>query len=92
MIMGNRLRLNTITVIFGLLFWGFIWGIPGMLLSVPLMVMIRLMLERSEDLSIFARLMGNAEKPRKVKSRKPPLFSRIIDRGSSSDPESGKGS
>lgn len=92
MIMGNRLRLNTITVIFGLLFWGYIWGIPGMLLSVPLMVMIRLMLERSEDLSIFARLMGNAEKPRKVKSRKPPLFSRIIDRGSSSDPESGKGS
>jgi predicted PurR-regulated permease PerM len=92
MIMGNRLRLNTITVIFGLLFWGYIWGIPGMLLSVPLMVMIRLMLERSEDLSIFARLMGNAEKPRKVKSRKPPLFSRIIDRGSSSEPEPGKGS
>lgn len=44
MIMGNRLRLNSVTVILGLLFWGYIWGIPGMLLSVPLMVMIRLLL------------------------------------------------
>lgn len=60
MIMGNRLRLNTVTVIFGLLFWGYIWGIPGMLLSVPLMVMVRLLLERSEDLAIVARFMGNA--------------------------------
>lgn len=62
MIMGNRLRLNTVTVIFGLLFWGYIWGIPGMLLSVPLMVLVRLLLERSEDLAIIARIMGNAAK------------------------------
>jgi AI-2 transport protein TqsA len=75
MIMGNRLRLNTVTVIFGLLFWGYIWGIPGMLLSVPLMVMIRLLLERSEDLSIIARLMGNPGKPGRVKT---PLFVRLV--------------
>ncbi len=78
MIMGNRLRLNTVTVIFGLLFWGYIWGIPGMLLSVPLMVMIRLLLERSEDLSIIARVMGNGGKTREIKRKKPSLFTRII--------------
>jgi len=78
MIMGNRLRLNTVTVIFGLLFWGYIWGIPGMLLSVPLMVMIRLLLERSEDLSIIARIMGNAEKKDKKIGGKPSLLSRIL--------------
>ena len=27
-LMGNRLKLNMIAVIFGLLFWGYIWGIP----------------------------------------------------------------
>ncbi len=80
MVMGNRLRLNTVTVIFGLLFWGYIWGIPGMLLSVPLMVMVRLLLERSEDLSIFARVMGNAGKRGKRIRKKPPLFSRIVKR------------
>ncbi len=77
MIMGNRLRLNTITVIFGLLFWGYIWGIPGMLLSVPLMVMVRLILERSEDLSILARIMGN---PVKQQRKNPALYTRIVDK------------
>ena len=77
MIMGNRLRLNTVTVIFGLLFWGYIWGIPGMLLSVPLLVMMRLLLERSEDMAIIARLMGNPVKPGR---RKPSLYARILSR------------
>ncbi len=75
MVMGSRLRLNTVTVIFGLLFWGYIWGIPGMLLSVPLMVTIRLLLERSKELSILARLMGNPVKPVR---KKPALFNRIV--------------
>lgn len=61
MLMGSRLKLNTVSVIFGLLFWGYIWGIPGMLLSVPLMVMTRLLLERSESFAIFARIMGKPE-------------------------------
>ncbi len=86
MVMGNRLRLNTVTVIFGLLFWGYIWGIPGMLLSVPLMVMIRLLLERSEDLSILARLMGNAARAGQLKRKKPPLFNRIISSENLSGP------
>ena len=85
MVMGNRLRLNTITVIFGLLFWGYIWGIPGMLLSVPLMVMMRLLLERSEDLSIIARVMGNPGKSGIIKAKKPSLFSQILNKRSFSE-------
>ena len=66
-IMGDRLRLNTITVIFGLVFWGIIWGIPGMLLSVPLMVTIKVILEKSETWSMLARAMTSKEK--KTRSR-----------------------
>ena len=62
-IMGNRLRLNTVTVLFGLVFWGVIWGIPGMLMSVPLMVTIKLFLEKSSTWSIVARVMGYPENP-----------------------------
>jgi predicted PurR-regulated permease PerM len=61
-IMGDRLRLNTVTVIFGLVFWGIIWGIPGMLLSVPLLVMLKLILEYSDSLSVIARIMGTFRK------------------------------
>ncbi|MBX3044771.1 MAG: AI-2E family transporter [Candidatus Kapabacteria bacterium] len=57
-IMGNRLRINTLTVLFGLVFWGYIWGIPGMILSVPLLVIMKIILERSPGFSFFARLMG----------------------------------
>ncbi|MDA3810589.1 MAG: AI-2E family transporter [Spirochaetaceae bacterium] len=61
-IMGDRLRLNTVTVIFGLVFWGIIWGIPGMLLSVPLLVILKLILEYSDTLSVVARIMGSHPK------------------------------
>jgi predicted PurR-regulated permease PerM len=57
-IMGNRLRLNTLTVLFGLVFWGYIWGIPGMILSVPLLVIMKLILERFPEVSIISRVMG----------------------------------
>lgn len=61
-IMGDRLRLNTVTVIFGLVFWGIIWGIPGMLLSVPLLVTLKLIFEYSDSLSVIARIMGSHSK------------------------------
>ena len=35
-LMGKTLNLNTIVVLISLLFWGLIWGIPGMLLALPM--------------------------------------------------------
>jgi len=67
-LLGSRLRLNTLTVVFGLVFWGWIWGIPGMMLSIPLTVLIKLILEQFPDLSIVARVMEKA--PKRKKSEK----------------------
>ena len=64
-IMGNRLLLNTPTVLIGLVFWGFIWGIPGMILSVPLLVITKIILDRNTEFSILGRLMGYPEKVNK---------------------------
>ena len=61
-LMGDRLKLNIIAVIFGLLFWGYIWGLPGMFLSVPLTVIIKIIFENFENLSVFGRLLGYPEK------------------------------
>lgn len=57
-ITGSRLRLNTLTVIFGLVFWGYIWGIWGMFLAVPLLVLFKIIMEQIPELSIISRLMG----------------------------------
>ncbi len=61
-VMGNKMRLNTVTVLFGLVFWGFIWGIPGMIASVPMMMIMKLVCEESESLSIVARVMSPVNK------------------------------
>ncbi len=63
MLMGNHLRFNTVSILFGLLFWGYLWGVPGMLLAVPFMVIIRMLLEKQEDFSILARIMSYPDKP-----------------------------
>lgn len=66
-VLGNRLRLNTLTVIFGLVFWGYIWGIPGMVLAVPLIVVFKLVFEQIESLAFLSRIMGSPEKVKKKK-------------------------
>jgi len=58
---GNRLRLNILTVMLGLLFWGYIWGIAGMLLSVPLLVLMKIILEQNPDTAMVARAMGSVK-------------------------------
>lgn len=65
LIMGNKMRLNTVTVLFGLVFWGFIWDIPGMIMSVPLMMIVKLICEESESLGIISRVVSPVEKPLK---------------------------
>ena len=57
-VMGNKLSINTVTVIFGLFFWGYIWGVPGMFLAVPLLVIMKVIFESIPDLAPIGRLMG----------------------------------
>jgi predicted PurR-regulated permease PerM len=59
--MGRKMSLNTITVIVGLVFWGFIWGLTGMILSVPLFVIVRIIFEHIPSLSFIGRLMGSSK-------------------------------
>ena len=48
-LMGVRFRLSTLVVFLSLLFWGFIWGPLGMLLSVPLTRSLVIVLEHTSD-------------------------------------------
>ncbi|MFW5801510.1 MAG: AI-2E family transporter, partial [Spirochaeta sp.] len=42
---GDRLNLSPVVIIFSLLFWGWLWGIVGMFLSVPLTMVIKIVCE-----------------------------------------------
>ena len=61
-VMASSMRINTLTVIFGLVLWGHIWGITGMMLSVPLLVVFKIVFEQFPELQIYSRIMGIPEK------------------------------
>jgi len=62
-LMGRRLGLSPLVVFVSLAFWFWVWGPIGGLLSVPLTIVVRLVLERSEELHWVSVLLGNSSEP-----------------------------
>ena len=59
--MGFSLNLSPLIVLLSLIFWGWLWGIPGMVLAVPLTATIKIIFENIETLRPFAILIsGNS--------------------------------
>ena len=56
--MGKSLNLSAFMIILSLTFWGMVWGIPGMFLSVPIMVVIVIICSRFESLRGFAIILS----------------------------------
>lgn len=56
---GRIARMNTAAVFISLLFWGWLWGIWGMLLSVPITVIVKVVAQHVEQLEPVSELLGD---------------------------------
>ena len=72
-IMGRRLGLSPLVVFVSLVFWGFVWGPVGMLISVPLTVVCKLFMEQNEQTRWLAILLGPGSEVRAVVSQRTAL-------------------
>jgi len=57
--MGQSFDLSPVVVLFSLVFWGWMWGVVGMILSVPIMAIVKATMEQFETTAPLAILMGN---------------------------------
>ena len=57
-LLGRRVGLSPLAVLLCILFWGWVWGPIGMILSVPVTVILKIALEHSEQLKWVATLLG----------------------------------
>lgn len=55
---GRIAKMNTAAVFISLLFWGWLWGIWGMLLSIPIIVIVKVVSQHVEQLQPVAELLG----------------------------------
>jgi predicted PurR-regulated permease PerM len=56
---GRVSQINTIAVFVGLIFWSWLWGVPGLLLAVPLTLSIKAVSDRIEALQPLGKLLGD---------------------------------
>jgi predicted PurR-regulated permease PerM len=52
-------RMNPVAVFVGVIFWGWIWGIWGLLLGIPIMMVVKAICDRVEDLQPIGELLGD---------------------------------
>lgn len=56
--MGKSFSINIITVLVMLMFWGFLWGVPGLIMAIPITVFIKIILEQFSSTKRLANLLS----------------------------------
>jgi len=60
-VLGDRLNLSPVVILLALLFWGWLWGVVGALLSIPIACTIKIVCENVEPLRPISVMMGSGK-------------------------------
>jgi predicted PurR-regulated permease PerM len=56
--LGKTFSINVITVLVMLMLWGYLWGVPGLIMAIPITVFVKIVLEQFPRTQTIARLMS----------------------------------
>lgn len=57
MILGKRLNMNTVSVFLTVIIWSWLWSIPGALMAVPFLVMLKVICDNVPSLSVLGNFL-----------------------------------
>jgi predicted PurR-regulated permease PerM len=57
MLLANRFTINPVAVILSLIFWYWMWGVPGAILAVPMLAIIKIVCDRLRPFRAFGHLL-----------------------------------
>src|SRR4029077_9115687 len=57
-LLGRRFTLNPVVIFVSLIFWTWLWGVPGALLSLPILVSIKVISDRIPSISSVSELLS----------------------------------
>ncbi|HNV77699.1 MAG TPA: AI-2E family transporter [Gemmatimonadaceae bacterium] len=58
LLMGRQFPLNSVALFVGVLFWGFVWGVAGAMLAVPIMVTLKIVCDSVPALQPVGEFLG----------------------------------
>lgn len=56
-LMGKDLELSPLLVLFSLFFWAWLWGVPGMILAVPILAVMKIVFANVPELGFLGKMM-----------------------------------
>lgn len=58
MVLGRRLILNPVVIFISIMFWSWLWGVPGALLAVPMLMMLKVLCDHIQPLKSLGEFLG----------------------------------
>ncbi|MCF6365463.1 MAG: AI-2E family transporter [Bacteroidales bacterium] len=77
--MGKTFSVNVMTVLVMLMLWGYLWGVPGLIMAIPITVFTKIILEQFPKTKVIANLISGADKKVKFSRKKKLKRNKTVD-------------